>query len=241
MSEWETVRTKRRGKGRRVPRVVVDACCVAHAAPKNEPEEDLAVPPDFAARHAARCAELAVHAWFRATLASLRARVAAVDVVACYGLGSVFSSRNAEWQLAFLALVADSYGARASAHDPILQCAEVTALGALGVAAAPPLDGSPRPPDADRVLYYMPHCPMTLYAAVLTRHAGHLDRAVIVGNSFRSYADRRLGRDLDPAIDATLAVLTEVPADPGRDDLLERPFNDTAIMLFDAPAAPGDP
>jgi hypothetical protein len=79
---------------------------------------------------------------------------------------------------------------------------------------------------------------MALYAEVLRRHAPRLDGLVIVGNSFASYAARKIGDDMDADIAAALARVVEVAADPGRDSDLERPFNDMAIMSFPAPAAP---
>ena len=238
MAEWETVRRKRGRKGFRGGALPgKDSCCV-HDVDRPAPE----APAGFAAAQAARASTLAKTAWFQRTVAEVVRAAPSVDRIACFGLGSIFESRNAQWQLAFLSLLVEALGGtRADVYDPILCPAEHAALEALGVAAGAALpDGDGGGGELDgRVLYYMPHCPMTLYAKVVRRHADSLDGLVIVGNSFSSYAARKIGADLDADIARVLDRVAEVPADPGKDDVLERPFNDTSIMTFPpAPSAP---
>lgn len=235
MSEWETVRRKG-GKRRGTQRSGgghPEGCCSSVAC-----REAPSAPARFLADQALRAASLERTEWFRKTLAEIRRRREACDRIVCYGIGSIYESKNAQQQLAFLTLLQRSYGAAAEAYDPILCTAELDELRGLGVSAGEDVpDGEPAT-EADDVLYYMPHCPMSLYAKVIKLHRSRLDRLVIVGNSFASYADRRLGKDLDPEIEAALATVVEVNADPGRDDVLERPFNDTSIMSFPPAAAP---
>ena len=54
-----------------------------------------------------------------------------------------------------------------------------------------------------------------------------------MGNSFLSYAKRRIGDDLHPGIREALPLLREVRLDVGlAGDALERPFGDLAAMRF---------
>ena len=83
-------------------------------------------------------------------------------------------------------------------------------------------------------MYFMPHCPAQIYADVLKGFAQALDELLIVGNSFLSYAKRRIGDDLHPGIREALPLLREVRLDGGlAGDALERPFGDLAAMAFD--------
>ena len=152
-----------------------------------------------------------------------------------YGLGSAFSSRNARYQLAALVILAEALGAAAEAHDPVVDASEAAAWAELGVGAAPPLEHAR--PAADAV-YFMPHCPASLYGRLLELHEPDLDGLVVLGNSFSSYAERRVGDDLHPAVRAALGRLVETPIG-GLDDEVERPFNDLAVMRFAAEGANG--
>ena len=152
-----------------------------------------------------------------------------------YGLGSAFSSRNARYQLSALVILAEALGAAAEAHDPVVDAAETAAWAELGVGAAPPLETAR--PAADAV-YFMPHCPASLYGKLLELHAPNLGGLVVLGNSFSSYAERRVGDDLHPAVRGALDRLAETPI-AGLDDELERPFNDLAVMRFAADGGDG--
>ena len=82
-------------------------------------------------------------------------------------------------------------------------------------------------------MYFMPHCPAQIYADVLKGFAQALDELLIVGNSFLSYAKRRIGDDLHPGIREALPLLREARLDLGlAGDALERPFGDLAAMRF---------
>ena len=82
-------------------------------------------------------------------------------------------------------------------------------------------------------MYFMPHCPAQIYADVLHGFEKALDELLIVGNSFLSYAKRRIGDDLHPGIREALPLLREVRLDVGlAGDALERPFGDLAAMTF---------
>lgn len=47
-------------------------------------------------------------------------------------------------------------------------------------------------------LFFMPHCPYGLYSSLLWRNWHMLDRLIILGNSFESYALRRISKDSHP-------------------------------------------
>ena len=82
-------------------------------------------------------------------------------------------------------------------------------------------------------MYFMPHCPAQIYADVLSGFEKALDELLIVGNSFLSYAKRRIGDDLHPGIREALPLLREARLDGGlAGDALERPFGDLAAMTF---------
>ena len=82
-------------------------------------------------------------------------------------------------------------------------------------------------------MYFMPHCPAQIYADVLHGFEKALDELLIVGNSFLSYAKRRIGDDLHPGIREALPLLREARLDVGlAGDALERPFGDLAAMRF---------
>ena len=110
---------------------------------------------------------------------------------------------------------------------------ELEALEALGIEQAQP-PRSAKPYHGVRSLYFMPHCPAQIYADVLKGFDKALDELLIVGNSFLSYAKRRIGDDLHPGIREALPLLREVRLDVGlAGDALERPFGDLAAMAFD--------
>ena len=109
-------------------------------------------------------------------------------------------------------------------HDPFLSKDELEALEALGIEQAQP-PRSAKPYHGARSLYFMPHCPAQIYADVLKGFDKALDELLIVGNSFLSYAKRRIGDDLHPGIREALPLLREVRLDVGlAGDALERPL-----------------
>lgn len=139
--------------------------------------------------------------------------------VKCYGLGSIFGNRNAQWQFALAVLLAR--GNTLEVYDPILQLDELAFLNEFFGCS----QGAPPDTRVDRpTLFFMPHCPQSVYVSVLK--ANRIEDVVIVGNSFASYT-RRL--DVDPLI-ASLAP-AEISCDPGpADPDLERAFNDTSLL-----------
>ena len=139
--------------------------------------------------------------------------------VVCYGLGSIFASRNAQGQFALALLMAKG---SLEVYDPVLQRDELEYLEEWGCRQAQPPETRVKEP----TLFFMPHCPQEVYVAVLK--ANDLNDVVILGNSFESYA-RRL--DVDPVIAAMTP--SEMSCDPGPSDPdLERAFNDTSLLRF---------
>ena len=144
------------------------------------------------------------------TVASVRAeeptpeqawRLAAADVAAVSGDACCSdSSEGACVDTAAAAAVA------ACAHDPAFTPADVRLLAALGVAAVASADASQCAHcrggvgGSEAALYLMPHCPGSVYGAVLAQlawcragGARSLGSACVVGNSFRAYAESRGG------------------------------------------------
>jgi len=226
---WATMRRRRRGRNPPPPPVHKDGCCdPLHTS-------DAPRPANWREDHVQRVHSLRGHPWCAGALAELgRHDGAPRDVVICYGLGSTYESWNARHQLAFLVLLAEACGAKVvQLHDPFLSADEVEALEGLGIEAARP-PKSARPCHGARSLYFMPHCPAAVYADVLRGFAPALDELLIVGNSFGSYARRRVGDDLHPDIRGVLPRLRETRLDGGlAGDALERPFGDLAAMSFE--------
>lgn len=128
-------------------------------------------------------------------------RLAAADVAAVSGDACCSdSSEGACVDTAAAAAVA------ACAHDPAFTPADVRLLAALGVAAVASADASHCAHcrggvgGGDAALYLMPHCPGSVYGAVLAQlawcragRARSLGSACVVGNSFSAYAEARGG------------------------------------------------
>jgi hypothetical protein len=227
---WSTVRRKRRGRNPPPPPPPKhDTCCDPMQTASAEQ------PANWREDHERRVESLRNNPWCVEALQTLKRHAPGERaVVVCYGLGSTYESWNARHQLAFLVLLAEAYEAQSiQLHDPFLSKDELEALEGLGVEQAQP-PRSAKPYHGVRSLYFMPHCPAQIYADVLKGFDKALDELLIVGNSFLSYAKRRIGDDLHPGIREALPLLREVRLDVGlAGDALERPFGDLAAMAFD--------
>ncbi|KAJ1461205.1 hypothetical protein M885DRAFT_611934 [Pelagophyceae sp. CCMP2097] len=235
-----------------------DACC--------GPQSELtAPPPGLRLLIEKRKAALLRHGWFTSCVRHIRDRAkpregAETPRFVCYGIGSVFESANAQWQLAFALAARDvCFEGRdvvVEAFDPVSSAIEDTFLQqAFDVTKAPspedlvargaPVDALPdgarRPPDGAEgglVVLFMPHCPMEVYAAVVGSEVEWRSRLVIVGNSFESYGQRTFSSDVPMDFAAALAAVDEIGCAPAAGDDLDRAFNDNAVMCFpETPAA----
>lgn len=171
--------------------------------------------------------------WWHALLKISRQHAKPSRLV-CYGLGSVFSSRNAQWQVALLLALqsSDIFEAKPIIEnfDPCLSGEENEfLLRQFEFVLAPKV-----PPEVDQpTLFYMPHCPQRLYGHLVEINKFCLDNVLLLGNSFLSYAARSL--DLDPRINGLLPRISE-PLTLDKflktDNEETRAFNDTALVVF---------
>mmetsp|Transcript_36794 Transcript_36794/g.118027 ORF Transcript_36794/g.118027 Transcript_36794/m.118027 type:complete len:290 (+) Transcript_36794:55-924(+) len=249
MDGWQEVgRGRRRGR----PRRKGQGCSLSQAsAPR--PASSSSPPRDLVARIARLRESLAGSAWWRRAVEGIRRATSASRIV-CYGLGPIFESRNAQVQLAFVLSLAEALGredlrraTKVLVFDPVLSDAERAFLAdTWRCDEAPPVDRFAIDRDT---LVFMPHCPHTLYCALVARlvkngaddretnlcreRDGGLEGLVLIGNSFRAYASRN--GDLDPDFRAAVCHenLRELSLDPGHTDSdLERAFNDTALISW---------
>lgn len=118
-----------------------------------------------------------------------------VDLV-CFGIGSVASSANAQYQCALLLglrqTIENTLGVtvHACAFDPILGPQEKAALTKLHIKA---LDENHEGKwTAKRTtIFFMVHCGAGLYNNVIWANWLHMDRIVIIGNSFQKMSVTR--------------------------------------------------
>ncbi|TRM59071.1 hypothetical protein BD626DRAFT_509653 [Schizophyllum amplum] len=109
----------------------------------------------------------------------------------CLGLGSPENSEAARVQLALLLYLCDRLNiskCTTMLYDPEFTEEDFALFRELG------LQGLREEPDhmADEPsLYYMMHCEMFLYNAVLTANDAHLDRILIVGNRLQDYISNK--------------------------------------------------
>ena len=224
--EWEFVSSSRRGRRRRRPKLGEETQWKV---------TESGAPSDLAERVAVVRGDLGRSAWWHKSIDAIRRVAPNPTKVICYGLGSIFDSRNALWQLAFTLSLADAVGASVEVGDPVLSAAEKTFLKPY-CGEATPVDCL----DPTGAIVYMPHCPHSLYCTLLENTP--LDGLVLIGNSFQAYAARSLDRALHPAFQAALPQIHELSLDPGpRDSVLECAFNDTALIHWGPTTTPDTP
>ncbi|RLN28140.1 SRR1-like protein [Panicum miliaceum] len=108
------------------------------------------------------------------------------------GVGSFESSPAARLQLALAALLRRDflpYAASADLFDPVLSAVECAAAAELGF-SVPSIDDGCRLHVEEPTLFYMPHCEVLLYDALLAANwesPAQLRRVCVLGNSFRRY------------------------------------------------------
>mmetsp|Transcript_7764 Transcript_7764/g.10821 ORF Transcript_7764/g.10821 Transcript_7764/m.10821 type:complete len:249 (-) Transcript_7764:160-906(-) len=187
-----------------------------------------------------RCHDLVQSDWWHQTAASMLQSILPVWTsgrIVCYGLGSVFESRNAQWQLALALVLVErrTTPCKLEIHDPVLSLEEKVFLTEeLGCLEASPVEELILEDDAT-TLVFMPHCPAEVYANLLSAlDPSRLGRLLLLGNSLTAYQTRTSERSLEPQFCRALGCLrSEYNLDPGRTDPeLERAFSDTALHVF---------
>jgi hypothetical protein len=208
--------------------------------------EALAEPGEWARRRLpqvlARLAQGEGLALCDAVVAALRP-LGPFSQVVCLGLGRL-STRSAELQVALALIVARAEGlllpgpAKLVAFDPLFDAGDREALVAAGFAPlADNADGTAHAVgEAERALFFMPHCNASLYSNVLWANWAALDRAVFLGNAFRSYHQGRVpaGQAACLLRCAPLAREASLPL-PRQAPDLERAFNDLCVLHFARP------
>ena len=207
MSEWTVVRPSRRHRTARADSALAVA---SHAIPESKIAVDSLEP----SRLHSHVATLRQSSWWVALSDAVRSVFPSESAtkpgeIVCFGLGSVAGSANARWQLACAVLLRDLLeghdAGRASGvesrlplrvFDPVLSSEELQFLRAtFGCEPITENESGARraggEDDNSATVFFMPHCPLSLYCNVLRANWGPaLSRVVIVGNSFASYDER---------------------------------------------------
>lgn len=192
--------------------------------------------------------------------------------IVCYGIGSPSLSHIARYQLGMLLLLREVHptrpsvserGARAptvadtaciaggpitsllhtSVFDPILSNADLSILVSLGLEPLTASSGSAHAVGSVRTLFFMPHCDLQLYEAVLDANwpAG-LARLWVLGNSFGAYADAvvaRRERKPTPRLDEAQAQQRVRELQIAEEFSVGGVFNNMSLHAFEDPAPAG--
>lgn len=168
-----------------------------------------------------------------------------IKQVVCYGIGN-FSRTSAShfsaplWQLAFALALRDYIKDRlmrdvtmyyfdpCSTHfelEFLTECSQVVTITSN--------EKGRRHIDSKPTLFFMPHCPVSLYENVLYTNWEDLSNLFIVGNSLKLQLER-LDRPKLPCIELLEPFLNEIPIvitkDSGTSGNLLGAFNDTFVM-----------
>ncbi|KAF9961133.1 sensitivity to red-light reduced protein [Mortierella alpina] len=159
-------------------------------------------------------------------------RHAFVDMV-CYGIGSIESSRNSQFQLGLALCLKDILKIRGtiSIFDPAMTEYDQRLVEKLGMSVLKVNDQAKQVVEV-RTLLYMPHCPKGLYSHVLETNwtREQLDRLVILGNRFTMYDERQFENQAPFILPAlSIADVHTLPAIKFEDNTI---FNDLAIHSF---------
>ncbi|KAG0283738.1 hypothetical protein BGZ96_011879 [Linnemannia gamsii] len=161
-----------------------------------------------------------------------------VDMI-CYGIGSIESSRNAQFQLAMALCLKEilQLPGTVSIFDPIMTNYDCLLLEHLGVKVLTG-DGRSRQPVEVKTLYYMPHCPKGLYSLILETNWSRkcLDRLAILGNRLTMYDEspsfRQVAKQAPFILPGlSIARISLLPAVKFEDNTV---FNDLGFHRFPA-------
>ncbi|KAG0272771.1 sensitivity to red-light reduced protein [Linnemannia exigua] len=108
----------------------------------------------------------------------------------CYGIGSIESSRNAQFQLAMAVCLKEilQLSGTVSIFDPVMTNYDCQLVEHFGIKVLTG-DGQSRQPVEVKTLYFMPHCPKGLYSLILETNWSQkcLGNLAILGNRFTMY------------------------------------------------------
>jgi len=126
--------------------------------------------------------------------------------VVCLSLGTPSSSRVSRYQLGLLSLLLSRMQncVEVQVYDPVLGETDAKLLGGFGYSCIAPPEAAAQhtAPVGSFTLFFMPHCDLELYEAVLRANWPQCDsgaysglrRLAILGNSLSAYADRVVDR-----------------------------------------------
>ncbi|KAG0049459.1 hypothetical protein BGZ83_005755 [Gryganskiella cystojenkinii] len=162
-----------------------------------------------------------------------------VKDIICYGIGSIESSKNSQYQLALALCLKEilQISGTVSIYDPVMSKYDSDLARDLGFIALSAEDQTTKKSiEKHRTLLYMPHCPKGLYSQVLESNWSReqLNKMVIIGNRFTRYDESPSFRQhakqapfILPAL--SIATVSDFPKIKFEDDMA---FNDLAIHLF---------
>jgi hypothetical protein len=182
-----------------------------------------------------------------------------ISSIVCYGIGTFGGVRHASasmWQLACAMAILDSLNEAKKSDkedatggttsnidmvffDPCMTSYEAAFLESNSIGVISSNERGKRLVN-DTTLFFMPHCPMSLYTNVLHTNWDHLfhGRVIIFGNSLSAYANRlemnanvKLLQQLQPHWTESSITMSkeDIAAMPG---YFEQAFNDTSITYF---------
>ncbi|KAG0090051.1 sensitivity to red-light reduced protein [Podila epicladia] len=157
--------------------------------------------------------------------------------IICYGIGSIESSRNSQFQLALGLCLKEvlKISGTISIFDPIMTAFDQQLAETLGLEVIKVNDQAKQVLQ-QRTLMYMPHCPKGLYSHVLESNWSReqLDNLVVLGNRFTMYDENpsfkhyaKQAPFILPAL--SIAEVTLLPATKFEDNTI---FNDLAFHRF---------
>ncbi|KAF9089968.1 hypothetical protein BGX23_006340 [Mortierella sp. AD031] len=159
-----------------------------------------------------------------------------VDMI-CYGIGSIESSQNAQFQLAMALCLKEILQLSGTVwiFDPIMTSYDCQLVEQLGIKVLAG-DGRSRQPVEVKTLYYMPHCPKGLYSLILETNWSRygLDNLAILGNRFTMYDEspsfRQVAKQAPFILPGlSIAKISLLPAVKFEDNTV---FNDLGFHCF---------
>lgn len=154
----------------------------------------------------------------------------------CYGVGNFASKVEPRWQLASIEALRELLSIENTYYyDPCTSPFELEVLTELKINVLSENEQGSRPV-TEATLFYMPHCPQSLYNNLLLANWKTIDslqNVFILGNSLHAYADRQIGT-LAKGIEAMLPFIKERELLYSKHDLehsyFQSSFNDCHLV-----------
>ncbi len=131
----------------------------------------------------------------------LAQRISTLGSIVCYGIGNFGTKRPSAplWQLALAILMREQFGSKKSSKqkavdmyyfEPLMTNEESEVLQNLGIAIIEENERGKRAIQKDNdtiTLFFMPHCPMTLYTNLFHTNWDFLQKVLVFGNALDNY------------------------------------------------------